>query len=338
MDCRKERKRRNHEAKTGDTGTVFARGQILALTSSKGGVGKSHLAVGLSAALAKRTARVLLIDGDLGNGIISDRLEFHPKYTLAHFFLKDRALRDLIEETPFGFSLIAGERGNLALANLNYPQEMKFLRSFIGVSRNFDFVVLDLASGIKRQAVDFALLAEKTILVTSPDDLTSAYGSVQACFSRFMELEAGLFRRIEGYTPRRFFRPLILTNHVTNLYQGEGAFEALKNAVKKGINSAAVPFGIKMDHLGSVFHDPGLFEKSEERRCPVSLVSVYSKVAICVDSIAGTICARSPFRSFYEEQRLRYIVQVLMEHQQWLSKGLTRKATKVSLIRIPHHH
>jgi len=297
-------------------------------------VGKSHLAVGLSAALAKRTARVLLIDADLGNGIISDRLDFRPTYNLAHFFLKERALEDLIAETPFGFSLIAGERGNLALANLNYLQEMKFLRSFIRVSRNFDFVVLDLASGIERQAVDFALLAEKTILVTSPDDLTSAYGSVRACFSRFMELEVRLFKGIEGYTARRFFRPLILTNHVTNLYQGEAAFEALERAVKKGINSAAIPFGINMGHLGSVFHDPGLFEKSEERRCPVSMVSVYSKVAICIDSIAGTICARSPFRSFYEEQRLRYIFQVLMEQQQWL----TRKATKLSPIRIPPHH
>jgi MinD-like ATPase involved in chromosome partitioning or flagellar assembly len=317
---------------------VYGRGQILALTSSKGGVGKSHLSVGLSAALAKRTARVLLIDADLGNGIISDRLDFRPTYNLAHFFLKERVLEDLIEETPFGFSLIAGERGHLALANLNYLQEMKFLRSFIRVSRNFDFVVLDLASGIKRQVVDFALLGEKTILVTSPDDLISAYGAVRACFSRFMELETRLFKRIEAYTARRFFRPLILTNHVTNLYQGEAAFEALERAVKKGINSAAVPFGIKMGHLGSVFHDPGLFEKSEERRCPVSMVSVYSKVAICIDSIAGIICARSPFRSFYEEQRLRYIIQVLMERQQWLSKGLTRKARKVPPIRIPHHH
>ena len=314
------------------------KGRILALTSSKGGVGKTHLAVSLSAAMAKRNARVLLIDADLGNGIISDRLGFYPRFNLVHFFLKERALEALIEETPFGFSLIAGERGNLALANLNYLQEMRFLRSFIRVSRNFDFVVLDLASGIKRQAVDFALLAEKTILVTPPDDLTSAYGSVRACFSRFMELETGLFQKIEDYTPRRFFRPLILTNHVTNLYQGEAAFEALESAAKKGINSAAVPFGIKMDHLGSIFHDPGLFEQSEERRCPVSLVSVYSKVALCIDSIAGTICARSPFRSFYEEQRLRYIIQVLMEQQQWLSKGLTRKATKVPPIRIPPHH
>jgi MinD-like ATPase involved in chromosome partitioning or flagellar assembly len=317
---------------------VDGRGQILALTSSKGGVGKTHLAVSLSAALAKREARVLLIDADLGNGIISDRLGLNPKYNLSHFFLKGTALAELIEETPFGFFLIAGEQGNLALANLNYLQKMKFLRSFIRVSRGFDFVVLDLASGIEHQAVDFALLAEKTIIVTSPDDLISAYGSVRGCFSRFMDLEVSLFKGIEGYRARQFFRPLILMNHVTNFYQGKAAFEALESAVKNGLSSATGPFGIKIGHLGVVFHDPGPFKKSEERRCPVSLVSLYSKVAICVDAMAGVICARSPFRGFYREERLRHIVQILMEKQAKLRKGLTPKAMNVPPVRIPFHH
>jgi flagellar biosynthesis protein FlhG len=129
---------------------VEPRGQILALTSSKGGVGKTHLAVGLSAVMAKRKARVLLIDTDLGNGIISDRLGFYPQYNLGHFFLKERALPDLIEETPFGFFLIAGDRGNLALANLNYLQKMKFLRGYIQVSRNFDFSIWPQALTVRR--------------------------------------------------------------------------------------------------------------------------------------------------------------------------------------------
>ena len=314
------------------------RGQILALTSSKGGVGKTHLAVSISAALAKRDASVLLIDTDLGNGIISERLGLHPKHNLSHFFLKERALAELIEDTPFGFSLIAGEQGNLALANINYLQKMNFLRNFIRVSRKFDFIVLDLSSGINRHTIDFALLADKTIIVTSPNDLISAYGSVRGCFSRFMQLESSMFKRIDGYKARRFFRPLILMNHITNLYQGKAAFEALESAVKNRLNSAVGPFGIKMGDLGVIFHDPGLFKKSEERHCPVSMVSVYSKVAICVDSIATVICSRSPFRSFYREERLRYIVQILMEQQDWLRKGVTPKVAKIPPVRIPSHH
>jgi len=317
---------------------VVARGQILALTSSKGGVGKTHLAVGLSAVMAKRKARVLLIDTDLGNGIISDRLGFYPKYNLSHFFLKERALPDLIEETPFGFFLIAGDRGNLALANLNYLQKMKFLRGYIEVSRNFDFVVLDLASGINRQTIDFALLAEKTVIVTSPNDLISAFGSVRGCFSRFVQLEATLFKRIKGYKARRFFRPLILMNHITDLSQGKAAFEALESAVENRLNGTVGPFGIKMGHVGVVFHDPRLFRKSEDKRCPVSLVSLYSKVAFCVDSIARAICSPSLFKGFDGEERLRYTIQILMQQQERLRKGLTQKVVKVSPMRIPFRH
>jgi MinD-like ATPase involved in chromosome partitioning or flagellar assembly len=273
----------------------------LALTSSKGGVGKTHLAASLSAALAKRDAHVLLIDADLGNGTISDRLGFSPKFNLSHFFLEEDTLEDLIEETPFGFSLIGGERGNFGLANLNDMQKVKFLRSFIGVGRNFDFVLLDLSSGINRQSIDFALLADKVIIVASPHDLISAYASVRACFSRFMQLEATLWKRIEGYYSRRLFSPLILMNFV----------------------------------LGSVFDDPDLFMKSEEKQCPVSMVSAYSKVALCVDAMAGIICSRSSFRGYYQEERLRYAIQILMEQKDRLKKGLTQKVMRISPIRNP---
>ena len=317
---------------------MIGRGQILALTSSKGGVGKTHLAVSLSAALTKRDAYVLLIDADMGNGIISDRLGLSPKYNLAHFFLKERTLEDLIEKTPFDFSVIAGEQGNLDLANHTYLQEMRFLKNFISISRDYDFVVLDLAPGINRQTIDLALLADRTIIVTSPNDLMSGYASVRGCFSRFAYLEAKLFKRIDGYTARQVFRPLILMNHVTSLYQGESAFEALERAVEKRLNTAGSHFGIKMGHLGSVFHDPELFGKSEERQCPVSMVSAYSKVAICVDSMASIICARSPFRGFYEEERFRYIIRTLMEQQARLHKLVARRASKIPPINIPSHH
>ncbi len=312
------------------------RGQILALTSSKGGVGKSHLAVSLSVAMTKRDARVLLIDVDLGNGIISDRLGLYPRFNLGHFFLREKDdLRDLIEETPLGFFLIGGERGNFALANLNYLQKMRFLRSFIEISRHFDYVVLDLASGINRQSIDFALLAEKTIVVISSNDLISGYGSVKACFSRFKQLEVGLYKRIEGYKARRFFSPDILVNNITDSSQGQGAFEALEGATANSLKGAASPFGIKMNYLGAVFHNPRLFRKSEERRCPVSLASVYSNVAYCVDSIAEAICSHSPFRGFDSEKRRQYAIQILAEQQERLRKRLTQKVRKISPVRIP---
>jgi MinD-like ATPase involved in chromosome partitioning or flagellar assembly len=286
--------------------------------------------------MAKKGARVLLIDADLGNGIISDRLGLYPRSTLVHFFLRETEdLGDLIEETPLGFFLIGGERGNFALANLNYLQKMRFLKSFIEISRHFDYLVLDLASGINRHSIDFALLAEKTIVVTSSNDLISGYGSVKACFSRFTQLEMGLYRRIEGYKARRFFSPNILVNNITDSFQGQEAFEALEGAVANRHKGEVGPFAIKMNYLGAVFHNPGLFRKSEERRCPVSLASIYSNVAYCVDSIAQAICNHSPFRGFDREKRRQYAVQILMEQQEKLRKRLTQKVIRVSPAKIP---
>ena len=312
------------------------RGQILALTSSKGGVGKTHLAVSLSVAIAKKNVRVLLIDADLGNGMISDRLGLYPRSNLADFLLRKRQnLWDLVEETPLGFHLIGGARGSFALANLNYLQKLRFLRNFLEVSMNFDYVVLDLGSGINRQSIDFALLAEKTIIVTSPKDLMSGYGSVKACFSRFKQLEVGLYGRMDGYRARRFFNPYILVNNVSDFSEGRAAFEALESVVDHKLKDSAGPFGINMNYLGAVFHNPRLFRKSEERRCPVSLAAVYSNVAYCLDSIAEVICGPTPFRGFDGEKRLQYTMQMLMEHQERLRKRLTQKVTKVSPVGIP---
>jgi flagellar biosynthesis protein FlhG len=304
-------------------------GIILALTSSKGGVGKTHVAVGLSAAIARREGRVLLIDADLGNGMISDRLGFYPKYNLVHFFSKEKALEDLIEETPYGFFLISGERGSFTLANLNYLQKMRFLARFKKVSRDFDLVVLDLASGITRQVVDFALLADKTIILTSPNDLISGYGSLRACFFRFMQLERRLCEKVEGYKARRFFSPLILMNNVQDLHQGRTAFEALEGAAENRLHASAGPFRIRMGYLGAVAYDPRLFRKSEEKRCPTVIASPYSKVAFCLDSIAAVIGRPVSFCSFDEEKRFRYTLQMLMEHQQSLKKEITKKVRKI---------
>jgi MinD-like ATPase involved in chromosome partitioning or flagellar assembly len=313
---------------------VKSRGKILALTSSKGGVGKSHLAAALSAAMAKGNHRVLLIDADLGNGVISGRLGVYPRFSLVHFFLKEKNLEDLVEKTSHGFFLIGGERGNMALANLNYFQKMKFLRNFIRISRDFDYVVVDLASGISRQTLDFALLAEKSIIVGTPNDLMSAYGSVRACFSRFVQIERRLSERIEGYEPRRIFAPLIVMNHIEDFYQGKTAFEALEGAVENRLQRSD-PFRIRLEYGGAVFHDPAVFKKSEAKRCPLVVASVCSRVAFCVDSMARAMITPASVSSLDTEQYLKYTMEVLVNQQDKIRKGLTRKMTRIYPVRIP---
>ena len=313
---------------------VSGRGTILALTSSKGGIGKTHLAVALSAAMAKEDHRVLLIDADLGNGIISDRLGFYPRFNMVHFFLKEKSLEDLVEKTPHGFYLIGGEQGHMALANLNYLQKMKFLRSFRRIRRDFDYVIVDLASGISRLVVDFALLADKTMIVAYPRDLMSAYGSVRACFSRFVQIEHRLTQRIDGYKPRRVFSPVVVMNRVDDFHEGRTAFDALESAVEnrlQGKNS----FRIMLEYGGAVFHDPAIFMKSETKRCPLVTASACSRVAFCVDSMARALTTPASIKTLDTEQYLRYTVQVLIDREEKVRKQLTGNMMKIYSTRNP---
>ena len=87
-----------------------------------------------------------------------------------------------------------------------------------------------------------------------------------------------------------------------------------------------------------LLHDPGLFRKSEEKRCPVCLASVFSKVAFCIDSMANAICSPSSFPGFDEGRRVRYIVQMLMEQQGRLRRGFTQKVQNATSLRIPFRH
>jgi hypothetical protein len=90
-----------------------------------------------------------------------------------------------------------------------------------------------------------------------------------------------------------------------------------------------------LHYLGAVFHDTGMFRKSEERRCPVSTVSVYSRVAFCFDSIAKVLEDPTLSGGFDRDKRIHYTFQMLMEQQGRLRRSLRQKVGRVYPVRKP---
>lgn len=258
------------------------RARSISVISNKGGVGKTHLSINLAHALAKTGSKVLLIDADLGNADISNKLGIFPKRHLLSFLNKNETMQDLIVRTKFDFDLICGTYGEFKLANLYHAQKVKFINHFKKVSQNYDFVVFDLGAGIARTVLDFALGADYMVILTTPRDLISGYACAKASFSRFKELEEKLERRLTDYAPQWTLSPFLVLNQVSSLDQGLKLFKTIEKTADKNINAKESRFRLKPEYLGAIPLDSESLRTAEEKKKPLLLSFPYVKASQCI--------------------------------------------------------
>jgi len=261
--------------------------RTISIISNKGGVGKTHVAINLAYALAQKGSRTLLIDADLGNADISNKLAIFPEHHLLDFLQKDYDMQDLIVKTDFGFDLVCGTYGEFKLANLNYAQKTRFINHFKKVSQGYDLAVFDLGAGIARTVLDFALGADHTIIVTTPQDLISGYACAKAAFVRFKEIEERLENRLADYTPRWGFSPLIVINQVKNVEQGFKLFEALVKTTEENINPKEDRFHVTPRYLGSIPYDKDTVRATEARKKPLLDAFPHARASECLAHMTG---------------------------------------------------
>jgi flagellar biosynthesis protein FlhG len=163
-----------------------ARSKVLAITSGKGGVGKTNIASNLAICLAANNKKVVLFDADLGLGNVDVVINADSNYNLTHVLSGYKTLEEVITIAPGGVETICGGSGVEELANISPFQLQRLLDDFEVLQNNSDMIIIDTGAGIHNSTISFCQAADHVLVVTTPEpaSMTDAYAMIKVLASR----------------------------------------------------------------------------------------------------------------------------------------------------------
>ena len=241
--------------------------RIIAITSGKGGVGKTNIAVNMAIAYAQIGKKVILIDGDLGMANVNVLLNIVPQFNLMQVINHQKKMSEIILDTEFGIKFIAGANGFSKIANLTVEELDYFAQEFSSLS-NADIIIIDTGAGIANNVLQFVAAADEVYVVTTPEPtaITDAYGIIKIITTELVNRNINL---------------KLLVNRVHSADEGKRISERIITIVGQFLN-------YKVDYIGFVYDDPAV-QASVIRQKPFIVVNPTSKPAMCIKHIVGRI-------------------------------------------------
>lgn len=209
---------------------------VIAITSGKGGVGKSSIAVNLGISLAKNGSRVCIFDADTGLANINILLGLTPKAGLEHVLFGAKSIEEIMLEGPFGVKIIPGANGISECVSLHPRQQLRLTRELGRIEGDFDYLLLDTAAGIADNTLDFVGSAHQSVIVITPEptSLTDAFSLIKM-----------MHRRRPGMIYQ------VVVNMCSNVAQAREVFHRFSTAVGKYI-------GVHPQSLGFLLRDESM--------------------------------------------------------------------------------
>lgn len=239
--------------------------RIIAITSGKGGVGKTNISVNMAIAYAQLGKKVILIDGDLGMANVNVLLNVVPQYNLMHVINKKKTMKEIILDTEFGIKFIAGANGFSKIANLSVEELEYFAKQFSTLG-NADIIIIDTGAGIANNVLQFVAAADEVYVVTTPEPtaITDAYGIIKIITTEIVDRPVNL---------------KLLVNRVHSADEGKRISERIITTVGQFL-------GYKIDYIGFVYEDSAV-QASVIRQKPFMIVNPTSKPSTCIKHIVG---------------------------------------------------
>ncbi len=238
----------------------------IAITSGKGGVGKTTIAANLAALWARRGRRTLVVDADLGLACLDLALGVKPRRDLFDVIEGTASLEETLVEGPFGAMLLPASVGRFQLANMGHASRAALMRAIDLVAARFEVVIFDTGAGIGATAVEFASHADEIVLVVTPDasTLRDAYAMAKVLADR---------------APGRTLQ--VLTNQLEQPKAGERTYERLSDLVQRFLD-------VRLAYAGGIVRDSALTETAGSG-VPFVLAEPRSQLAQVLGGLVSTL-------------------------------------------------
>jgi flagellar biosynthesis protein FlhG len=239
--------------------------RIITITSGKGGVGKTNVSVNMALAYARLGKKVIVMDADLGLANVNVMLNMIPKWNLYHVIRKQKTMREILLETDYGISIVAGASGFSKIANLTEDERQNFIDELDTLS-SADIIIIDTSAGVSSNVLDFIAAADDAVIITTPEPtaITDAYGIIKIIATEIDSLNMGL---------------KLVVNRVKSVAEAKKVADRMTNIAGQFLN-------LKVDYLGFIYDD-AVVSQAVLRQRPFMVIDPRCKASQCVQHIVG---------------------------------------------------
>lgn len=243
----------------------------VAVTSGKGGVGKTNVVVNLAVALARLRNRVAILDADFGLGNVDVLLGLTPTNHLGHLLTGQKSIGDIVVEGPLGIQVIPASSGLRELTALTPPQWQRLREGIDALAQSIDFLLIDTGAGISNNVVDLLAGSQRVLVVTSlePTAVVDAYAMIKVVTSFDATKEIG-----------------VLINGARDVAEADLIYRQLEVAAARFLQR-------RLKSYGFVAQDPALREAVLRQRAVVD-VEPQAPASRCFKILASRIASLAP--------------------------------------------
>ena len=244
--------------------------RVIAITSGKGGVGKTNIVANLGYAFSRLKKKVLVVDADWGLGNLDVLLGLAPRYNLSHVIAGEKQISDILLDGPGNMQILPASSGIQELTHLTVDQKIGLLAQLDRLTDGIDVLLIDTGAGISTNVMDFNVSAQEILVVVSPEptSLTDAYALMKVLSVK--------------YTARHC---KLLVNMAANTREAMDLYRQLNLVVEKFLN-------ISVEYVGCVLYDDKL-PRGVKRQRIISDLYPSAKASRCFSSLAKKL-AESP--------------------------------------------